>query len=162
MNKKKVDDPVTTAGGARDGRFGGSHPGLLKASGKPSKLYCGLVALSYMVFAVTLLFFNKAALSSYHFPNANVITLAQLCCANALLYVMRKAKAISFTDDVALIPRDCMNGRTGFPTIKMFRRLAPLSCAYMVYMLLSMASVRGRGGCPLQQNEASHAPIAIM
>ena len=93
----------------------GGHPGLLKSPGKPSKTYCGLVALSYMVFAVTLLFFNKAALSSYKFPNANIITLAQLCCANALLYVLRKCKVISFTDDVALIPRDCIDGRTGFP-----------------------------------------------
>mmetsp|Transcript_32974 Transcript_32974/g.52832 ORF Transcript_32974/g.52832 Transcript_32974/m.52832 type:complete len:347 (-) Transcript_32974:856-1896(-) len=116
--------------------------GHIQAS-KPSRLYCGLVALSYMLCAVTLLFFNKAALSAYSFPNANVITLAQLCCANTLLYTLRKCRAISFTDDVSLIPRDCFNGRTGFPTLKMFRRLAPLSCAYMAYMLLSMASVRG-------------------
>ena len=88
---------------------------MLKATGRPSKLYCGLVALAYMLFAIMLLFFNKAALSSYNFPNANIITLAQLCCANALLYVLRKARVISFTDDVALIPRDCINGRTGFP-----------------------------------------------
>lgn len=88
-------------------------PGSLE--GRPSRLYCGLVALSYMLFAVTLLFFNKAALSSYNFPNANVITLAQLCCANALLYVLRKCRVISFTDDMSLIPRDCINGRTGFP-----------------------------------------------
>ena len=99
------------SGGARDG----AHPGLLKATGKPSRLYCGLVALAYMSFAVTLLLFNKAALSSYNFPNANVITLAQLCCANALLYAMRKCRVIGFTDDVTLIPRDCINGRTGFP-----------------------------------------------
>ena len=91
------------------------HPGMLKATGRPSKLYCGLVALAYMLFAIMLLFFNKAALSSYNFPNANVITLAQLCCANALLYILRKFRVISFTDDVALIPRDCINGRTGFP-----------------------------------------------
>jgi len=58
---------------------------------------CGLVALSYMGCAVTLLLFNKAALSSYKFPNANVITLAQLCCANALLFVLRKTGAIAFT-----------------------------------------------------------------
>jgi hypothetical protein len=31
----------------------------------------------------------------------------------------------------------------GSQTLKMFRRLAPLSVAYMFYMLLSMASVRG-------------------
>ncbi len=120
-----------------------SPRGMLDHPGRPGKLYCGLVALCYMALAVALLFFNKAALSSYKFPNANVITLAQLACSNVLLYAFRKLGWVRFTDDVALIPRDCIDARSGFPTQKMFRRVAPLSAAYMVYMLLSMASVRG-------------------
>ena len=120
-----------------------SPRGLLNGQLRPSKFYCGMVALCYMDLAVALLFFNKAALSAYKFPNANVITLAQLACSNVLLYAFRKLGWVRFTDDVALIPRDCMDARTGFPTAKMFRRVAPLSAAYMVYMLLSMASVRG-------------------
>lgn len=120
-----------------------SPRGMLNHPGRPGKLYCGLVALCYMALAVALLFFNKAALSSYKFPNANVITLAQLACSNVLLYAFRKLGWVRFTDDVALIPRDCMDAKSGFPTQKMFLRVAPLSAAYMVYMLLSMASVRG-------------------
>ena len=120
-----------------------SPRGMLDHPGRPGKLYCGLVALCYMALAVALLFFNKAALSSYKFPNANVITLAQLACSNVLLYAFRKLGWVRFTDDVALIPRDCIDAKSGFPTQKMFRRVAPLSAAYMVYMLLSMASVRG-------------------
>lgn len=120
-----------------------SPRGMLNHPGRPGKLYCGLVALCYMALAVALLFFNKAALSSYKFPNANVITLAQLACSNVLLYAFRKLGWVRFTDDVALIPRDCIDAKSGFPTQKMFRRVAPLSAAYMVYMLLSMASVRG-------------------
>ncbi|PNX94587.1 UDP-N-acetylglucosamine/UDP-glucose/GDP-mannose transporter-like protein [Trifolium pratense] len=38
-------------------------------------------AISYMTCAVMLVMFNKAALSSYNFPSANVITLLQRYCA---------------------------------------------------------------------------------
>ena len=93
-----------------------SPRGMLDHPGRPGKLYCGLVALCYMALAVALLFFNKAALSSYKFPNANVITLAQLACSNVLLYAFRKLGWVRFTDDVALIPRDCIDARSGFPT----------------------------------------------
>jgi hypothetical protein len=37
-----------------------------------------IVALSYMVIAVLLVMFNKAALSSYKFPCANVLTVMQV------------------------------------------------------------------------------------
>ena len=81
-----------------------SPRGLLNGQLRPSKFYCGMVALCYMGLAVALLFFNKAALSAYKFPNANVITLAQLACSNVLLYAFRKLGWVRFTDDVALIP----------------------------------------------------------
>ena len=74
-----------------------SPRGMLNHPGRPGKLYCGLVALCYMALAVALLFFNKAALSSYKFPNANVITLAQLACSNVLLYAFRKLGWVRFS-----------------------------------------------------------------
>ncbi|CAI7812529.1 unnamed protein product [Closterium sp. NIES-54] len=37
-----------------------------------------IAAVSYMICAVTLVMFNKAALSSFNFPCANVITLLQV------------------------------------------------------------------------------------
>jgi hypothetical protein len=85
---------------------------------KPAKLHKLLVALAYTTLSVLLLFFNKALLSSFDFPCANVITLAQLCFSNALLYGLRRGRYVAFVDDVSLVPRDCVDKRTGFPTIK--------------------------------------------
>ncbi|XP_042987726.1 UDP-N-acetylglucosamine transporter UGNT1 isoform X3 [Carya illinoinensis] len=54
-------------------------------------------SISYMSCAVLLILFNKAALSSYSFPCANVITLFQMICSCCFLYAMRRLKIISFT-----------------------------------------------------------------
>ncbi|KAM1119498.1 hypothetical protein TB1_042921 [Malus domestica] len=61
-----------------------------------------------------LVMFNKAALSSYKFPSANVITLFQMICSCGFLYTLRRWNMISFTVG-----------------------------AYLMYMLASMESVRG-------------------
>lgn len=95
-----------------------------------------------MACAVTLLFFNKAALSGFHFPNANLITLLQLICSNVILFFLRSCNALTFTDDPGSMPPGTL-ARNGFVTVKMFRKMFPLSVAYMFYMLMSMASVRG-------------------
>ncbi|KAM1365420.1 hypothetical protein ACFX15_042885 [Malus domestica] len=71
-------------------------------------------AISYMACAVLLVMFNKAALSSYKFPSANVITLFQMICSCGFLYTLRRWNMISFTLG-----------------------------AYLMYMLASMESVRG-------------------
>ncbi|KAM2643125.1 hypothetical protein EV1_016988 [Malus domestica] len=71
-------------------------------------------AISYMACAVMLVMFNKAALSSYKFPSANVITLFQMICSCGFLYTLRRWKMISFTVG-----------------------------AYLLYMLATMESVRG-------------------
>ncbi|KAM1435773.1 hypothetical protein ACFX2I_043678 [Malus domestica] len=71
-------------------------------------------AISYMACAVLLVMFNKAALSSYKFPSANVITLFQMICSCGFLYTLRRWNMISFTVG-----------------------------AYLMYMLASMESVRG-------------------
>lgn len=96
-------------------------------------------ALSYMTCAVLLVLFNKAALSSYSFPCANVITLLQMLCSTCFLYVMRRLKLISFTvgetwavsDSTALVPLETL------------LHTLPLSLTYLLYMLASMESVRG-------------------
>ncbi|XP_008785782.1 UDP-N-acetylglucosamine transporter UGNT1-like [Phoenix dactylifera] len=96
-------------------------------------------ALSYMTCAVFLVMFNKAALSSYNFPSANVITLFQMIISTCILYAMKRWKIISFTvvepwtasDTASLVP------------LKTLLHTLPLSSAYFFYMLASMESVRG-------------------
>eukprot|EP01018_Ginkgo_biloba_P034191 Gb_27733 [translate_table: standard] len=99
-------------------------------------------ALSYMACSVLLVMFNKAVLSSYSFPCANVITLLQMICSTVLLYALRSWNIISF---------GTVEGRTtstdtsskGFIPLETLRRTSPLSFAYLFYMIVGMASIRG-------------------
>ncbi|KAH8931637.1 hypothetical protein BDL97_19G032500 [Sphagnum fallax] len=98
-----------------------------------------IVALSYMAFAVLLVMFNKAALSSYEFPCANVITVMQMILSTVVLYVLRKLNLIKFSDDSA-------DGKTAvkhFVPVRVLRQISPLSIAYLFYMVVGMASIRG-------------------
>ncbi|XP_057538334.1 UDP-N-acetylglucosamine transporter UGNT1-like [Amaranthus tricolor] len=97
-------------------------------------------AISYMLCAVLLIMFNKAAVSSYKFPYVNVITLLQLICSCFFLYVMRHRKIISFTNDGSLRTTD--NPITLVPLKKLVQTL-PLAVSYLLFMLVSMESVRG-------------------
>ncbi|KAF5461403.1 hypothetical protein F2P56_017507 [Juglans regia] len=97
-------------------------------------------AISYMSCAVLLILFNKAALSSYSFPSANVITLFQMICSCCFLYAMRRLKVISFTVGESLTVSD---NATTFVPLKTLRHTFPLSGAYLLYMLATMESVRG-------------------
>ncbi|KMZ68662.1 UDP-sugar transporter-like protein [Zostera marina] len=98
-------------------------------------------AVSYMACAVLLVMFNKAALSSYNFPCANVITLFQMICSTCLLYTMRSFKLISFTNGES---RTASNGfSTNLVPVETLFRTLPLSFTYLLYMLASMESVRG-------------------
>ncbi|KAH9623555.1 hypothetical protein KSS87_001457, partial [Heliosperma pusillum] len=106
-------------------------------------------ALSYMSCAVLLVMFNKAALSSYHFPSANVITLFQMTSSCSFLYAMRRWKVISFTAAEASSAID--NPVTLVP-LKTLLYTLPLAFAYLMYMtmfnvspskLVTMESVRG-------------------
>ncbi|KAL2346706.1 hypothetical protein Fmac_000706 [Flemingia macrophylla] len=60
-------------------------------------------AISYMSCAVLLVLFNKAALSSYHFPSASVITLLQLVTmesvrgVNVPMYTTLRRTTVVFT-----------------------------------------------------------------
>ncbi|XP_022999280.1 nucleotide-sugar uncharacterized transporter 3-like [Cucurbita maxima] len=98
-------------------------------------------AVSYMASAVLLLMFNKAALSSYKFPCVNVITLFQIICSCTLLYALRHWKIISFTVN------DAEGVGFGRSTIlvpyKTLVQTLPLAISYLLYMLVTMESVRG-------------------
>ncbi|KAL8496969.1 hypothetical protein ACS0TY_020594 [Phlomoides rotata] len=97
-------------------------------------------AVSYMACAVLLVLFNKAALSSYSFPHANVITLCQMISSSSFLYALRRLKLISFsTNEPTALPD---NSKT-LVSIKALISTSPLSLTYLIYMLASMESVRG-------------------
>ncbi|EXC33716.1 hypothetical protein L484_008960 [Morus notabilis] len=95
-------------------------------------------AISYMVSAVLLVMFNKAALSSYKFPCANVITLVQMASSLALLYVMKRWKIISFTAE----PQSNTDNPGTLVPLKTLVHTLPLAISYLFYMLVTMESVR--------------------
>ncbi|PIA42387.1 hypothetical protein AQUCO_02000085v1 [Aquilegia coerulea] len=97
-------------------------------------------AISYMGCAVLLVMFNKAALSSYSFPCANVITLLQMICSCSLLYAMKRWRIISFT---AGEPWAISDNTANLVPFKTLVHTLPLSISYLLYMLASMESVRG-------------------
>ncbi|KAG8375798.1 hypothetical protein BUALT_Bualt10G0137900 [Buddleja alternifolia] len=97
-------------------------------------------AISYMICAVLLVMFNKAALSSYSFPCANVITLCQMICSCCFLYALRRLKLISFNANESATITD--STKTLVP-IKTLIETSPLALTYLLYMLATMESVRG-------------------
>ncbi|PKA65858.1 hypothetical protein AXF42_Ash017383 [Apostasia shenzhenica] len=96
-------------------------------------------AVSYMSCAVLLVLFNKAALSSYNFPSANVITLLQMICSTSLLYVLKYWKIVTF---LVGDPWSSYDSASSVPLMILLRTL-PLSFAYLLYVLAGMESVRG-------------------
>ncbi|KAI9118162.1 hypothetical protein K1719_010494 [Acacia pycnantha] len=97
-------------------------------------------AISYMSCAVLLVLFNKAALSSYHFPSASFITLLQLVCSCCLLYVLKRWRIISFRAGESLTSSDTA---TKFVSLKTLIHALPLAGTYLFYMIVTMESVRG-------------------
>ncbi|KAG7024456.1 Nucleotide-sugar uncharacterized transporter 3 [Cucurbita argyrosperma subsp. argyrosperma] len=95
-------------------------------------------ALSYMACAVLLILFNKAALSSYNFPSANVVTLVQMVCSCCFLYALRRWKVISFT-----VGDSFSDNAASMVSMKTLRQTSPLAGTYLLYMLATMESVRG-------------------
>ncbi|XP_057424113.1 UDP-N-acetylglucosamine transporter UGNT1 [Lotus japonicus] len=97
-------------------------------------------AISYMSCAVLLVIFNKAALSSYDFPSANVITLLQMVCSCCFLYLLKRWRIISFVAGESLLVSE---NSTKFVSLKTLKHTFPLAGAYLLYMLVTMESVRG-------------------
>ncbi|XP_062222765.1 UDP-N-acetylglucosamine transporter UGNT1-like isoform X2 [Phragmites australis] len=129
--------PVSADGAKGNGGGGGDDAALFKGSAMTRR--GAAAALSYMACSVLLVMFNKAALSSYNFPCANVITLLQMVCSTCLLYVLRRLKIISFINSEPSVPSDSLF----FVPFRILLRTTPLSLAYLLYMLASMESVRG-------------------
>ncbi|KAK9055108.1 hypothetical protein SSX86_026189 [Deinandra increscens subsp. villosa] len=98
-------------------------------------------AISYMSCAVLLIMFNKAALSSYKFPCANVITLFQMVCSSVLLYALRCREVISFRVNNENPSTNNIPGI--FVPLNTLLTTLPLAISYLLYMLVSMESVRG-------------------
>lgn len=97
-------------------------------------------AIYYMSCAVLLILFNKAALSSYGFPCANVITLFQMISSCTFLYALRRWKMISFANNESLTLSD---SNTSLVPLKTLIHTLPLAGTYLLYMLVTVESIRG-------------------
>ncbi|CAI0389230.1 unnamed protein product [Linum tenue] len=97
-----------------------------------------VAATSYMATAVLLFMFNKAALSTYGFPYANVITLFQMICSCIFLYAMKYWKVISFT--ATEVSSSTVNP-AAFVPLKTLAHTTPLAFSYLLYMSKDFASV---------------------
>ncbi|TVU29230.1 hypothetical protein EJB05_20816 [Eragrostis curvula] len=130
--------PVSADGAKGNGGGGGGAGDTALFKGSAMTRLGAAAALSYMACSVLLVMFNKAALSSYNFPCANVITLLQMVCSTCLLYVLRRLKIISFMNS-----EPSHSDSVFFVPFRTLLRTTPLSLAYLLYMLASMESVRG-------------------
>ncbi|KAB2027165.1 hypothetical protein ES319_D05G016400v1 [Gossypium barbadense] len=106
----------------------------------PGKRRGAHAALGYMCSAVLLVLFNKAALSSYSFPYVNVITLFQMLSSCAFLYAMKRWKIISFSEGE---PQSVTSNPITLIPLRTLVHTLPLAVSYLLYMLITMESVRG-------------------
>ncbi|XP_058779586.1 UDP-N-acetylglucosamine transporter UGNT1-like isoform X3 [Vicia villosa] len=86
--------------------------------------------------------FNKAALTSYNFPFANVITLSQMVCAFVILYVLKSFNIISFTTDESQNSSKSKNSILFVPFSTLVHTF-PLAITYLLFMVVTMEAVRG-------------------
>ncbi|KAK8465479.1 hypothetical protein PHAVU_009G092500 [Phaseolus vulgaris] len=113
---------------------------LLKSENKTFRGRRIYAAVSYMLCAVLLVLFNKAVLSTYDFPSASVVTLLQMVCSCCFLYVLRRWRMVSLIAGESVIMAD--NSKK-FVSLRTLKHTLPLSGAYLLYMLVTMESVRG-------------------
>ncbi|KAI8570702.1 hypothetical protein RHMOL_Rhmol01G0056900 [Rhododendron molle] len=98
-------------------------------------------AISYMACAVLLVLFNKAAISSYDFPCANVITLLQMTSSCLLLYALRYWKIISFKH-VESEEESISSNPATLVSLETLVHTLPLAFSYLLYMgLISVAII---------------------
>ncbi|KAF5726248.1 UDP-sugar transporter [Tripterygium wilfordii] len=135
-SSKNLMLPMSTAPREEKERLLKANEKLFKGSAMTKR--GAYAAISYMSCAVLLIMFNKAALTSYNFPCANVITLFQMICSCAFLYALRRWKLITFTAGESFIGSD-----STFVPLKTLMHTLPLAAAYLLYMLAIMESVRG-------------------
>jgi len=107
-----------------------------------SRTRSGLIALSYMTCAIFLIYFNKVALSSFKFPYSNLITLLQLICSNMLLALLVRLDVVSLTKE-GDVAGSSKHSKQRFVPLTVLKTIFPLSLAYLLYMVLGMASLRG-------------------
>ncbi|KAI5411883.1 UDP-N-acetylglucosamine transporter UGNT1 isoform X2 [Lathyrus oleraceus] len=98
-------------------------------------------ALSYMTSSVLLVMFNKAALTCYNFPFANVITLSQMVCAFVILYVLKSFNIISLTTESQNSSKS-KNSILFVPFTTLVHTF-PLAITYLLFMVVTMEAVRG-------------------
>eukprot|EP01102_Stenamoeba_stenopodia_P013646 TRINITY_DN4459_c0_g1_i1.p1 TRINITY_DN4459_c0_g1~~TRINITY_DN4459_c0_g1_i1.p1 ORF type:complete len:327 (+),score=41.22 TRINITY_DN4459_c0_g1_i1:258-1238(+) len=100
----------------------------------------GMIAAgSYMATSVALIVFNKIALSVYHFPYANFITMLQMLLSLLLLIPLRKFDLISFHIESNLVEPSPLL-MIGWSSL---RGSAVISGAYLLYLVLGMFALRG-------------------
>lgn len=116
----------------------GKKDGQAKESNRMGRRGIGAAA-AYMLCAVLLVLFNKAALSTYQFPCANIVTVLQMICSTVVLYLLRSGNMITFSEPNQ--GADMFSRR--FVSLSTLKQASPLSIAYMFYMVVGMAAVRG-------------------
>ena len=84
------------------------------------------IAAFYMLTAILLIFFNKAAFSYYAFSAPNLLTLSQSLCSLLLLSTARHYSLLSYQSF----------------TLANFRLLVPISLSFVAYMVLGMLAMK--------------------
>ena len=95
------------------------RPTRLADSGLP-------IAAFYMLTAILLIYFNKAAFSYYNFSAPNLLTLSQSLCSLLLLSTARHYSLLSYQPF----------------TLANFRLLVPISLSFVAYMVLGMLAMK--------------------
>eukprot|EP01087_Luapelamoeba_hula_P021530 TRINITY_DN7551_c0_g1_i1.p1 TRINITY_DN7551_c0_g1~~TRINITY_DN7551_c0_g1_i1.p1 ORF type:complete len:347 (-),score=59.67 TRINITY_DN7551_c0_g1_i1:67-1107(-) len=111
-----------------------------------------VAACSYMLSSVALIFFNKAAVSVYHFPHLNVITLIQLSFSSLLLFVLKSRSMVRFFKPAIQSPEGIVMSSLSteiedereklLVSVPTMRKTLWLSMSYMVYLVLGMFALQ--------------------
>ena len=84
------------------------------------------IAFFYVATSILLISFNKAIISCYSFPAANLLTLSQSLCSLELLSVFRRCELLHYA-----------SSSTG-----VLLKLAPVSLSFLAYYALGMLATR--------------------